>query len=93
MQACVEIVLTLSCFSGLIRKAYEAKKCGKPFEMWGTGKPLRQFLYSRDLGRLLIWALREYDEVESVIMSTDEDMEVSIRAVALMVLRATGFEV
>lgn len=35
----------------------------------GTGKPLRQFIYSRDLGKMFIYMLREYDDVEPVILS------------------------
>lgn len=37
--------------------------------MSGTGKPLRQFIYSRDLAKLFIWQLREYDDVTPVILS------------------------
>lgn len=40
-----------------------------PFVVSGTGKPLRQFIYSRDLAKLFIWQLREYDDVEPVILS------------------------
>merc|ERR1719228_348957 len=39
---------------GLINKAYEAKKNGTAFEIWGTGSPLRQFIYSLDLARLFV---------------------------------------
>ena len=42
---------------------------GTPFVVAGTGKPLRQFIYSRDLAKLFIWQLREYDDVEPVILS------------------------
>ena len=42
---------------------------GTPFVVGGTGKPLRQFIYSRDLAKLFIWQLREYDDVEPVILS------------------------
>ena len=42
---------------------------GTPFVVSGTGKPLRQFIYSRDLAKLFIWQLREYDDVELVILS------------------------
>lgn len=42
---------------------------GTPFVVSGTGKPLRQFIYSRDLAKLFIWQLREYDDVEPVILS------------------------
>lgn len=40
-----------------------------PFIVSGTGKPLRQFIYSRDLAKLFIWMLREYDDIEPVILS------------------------
>jgi GDP-L-fucose synthase len=40
-----------------------------PFIVSGTGKPLRQFIYSYDLAKLFIWMLREYDDVEPVILS------------------------
>ena len=39
------------------------------FIVSGTGKPLRQFIYSYDLAKLFIWMLREYDDVEPVIIS------------------------
>ena len=54
---------------GLIHRCYLAKKNGTPFIVSGTGKPLRQFIYSIDLAKLFIWMLREYDDVESVILS------------------------
>lgn len=37
--------------------------------MLGSGKPLRQFIYSIDLAKLIIWVLREYDSVEPIILS------------------------
>ena len=40
-----------------------------PFVVGGTGKPLRQFIYSWDLAKLFIWMLREYDDVEPLILS------------------------
>ena len=42
---------------------------GTPFTVSGTGKPLRQFIYSRDLAKLFIWQLREYEEIDPVILS------------------------
>jgi GDP-L-fucose synthase len=45
-----------------------------PFTVSGTGKPLRQFIYSRDLAKLFIWMLREYDDVEPVILSGELDV-------------------
>lgn len=40
-----------------------------PFVVWGSGKPLRQFIYSRDLAKLFIWTLREYEEIDPIILS------------------------
>jgi GDP-L-fucose synthase len=42
---------------------------GTPFVVSGTGKPLRQFIYSHDLAKLFIWMLREYNDVEPIILS------------------------
>ncbi|XP_016393688.1 GDP-L-fucose synthase-like [Sinocyclocheilus rhinocerous] len=56
---------------GLIHKTYLAKKEGKPLQVWGSGRALRQFIYSLDLARLFLWVLREYDEVEPIILSVD----------------------
>jgi len=42
---------------------------GTPFKVMGDGSPLRQFIYSRDLAKLFIWQLREYESVEPVIFS------------------------
>lgn len=46
-----------------------ASENGTPFVVSGTGKPLRQFIYSYDLAKLFIWMLREYNDVEPVILS------------------------
>ena len=77
---------------GLIHKAYIAKRDNQAFEIWGTGKPLRQFIYSLDLGRLFIWTLRNYDSVSPLILSVDEADEISIGDVSKLVLKATKFE-
>jgi len=77
---------------GLIHKCYLAKKNGTPFVIGGTGKPLRQFIYSYDLAKLFIWQLREYDDVEPVILSVGEDEEVSIKDLADRVVKALDFK-
>jgi len=77
---------------GLIHKAYIAKRDKQAFEIWGTGKPLRQFIYSLDLGRLFVWTLRNYEQTSPLILSVDEDDEISIGDVAHLVLKSMGFE-
>ena len=77
---------------GLIHKAYKAKAEETDFHIWGTGKPLRQFIYSLDLGRLFIWAIRNYEDIDPIIFSVDESDEISIAEVAKLVLEAFDFK-
>jgi GDP-L-fucose synthase len=37
--------------------------------VFGSGRPLRQFIYSYDIAKLFVWQLREYNETEPVILS------------------------
>ncbi|KAF6101526.1 hypothetical protein HJG60_019683 [Phyllostomus discolor] len=64
---------------------------GSALTVWGTGKPRRQFIYSLDLARLFLWVLREYNEVEPIILSVGEEDEVSIREAAEAVVEAMDF--
>ena len=76
---------------GLIHKCYLAKKNNEPFVVSGSGKPLRQFVFSKDLARLMLWTLREYRETDPIILSVDEEDEVSIAAVAAAIVDAMDF--
>lgn len=77
---------------GLIHKTYVAKRDGSPLTIWGTGSALRQFIYSLDLARLMIWALRHYDEIEPIILSVDENDEITIKEAAQLVVDAFDFK-
>lgn len=77
---------------GLIHKCHLAKQAAQPFTVWGSGAPRRQFIFSRDVARLLLWTLDHYDSVEPLILSVDEQDEVSIRDVALQIAAAMRFE-
>ncbi|XP_064602980.1 GDP-L-fucose synthase-like [Liolophura sinensis] len=77
---------------GLINKVYTAKKTNTPFVVWGTGSPLRQFIYSLDLAHLFIWVLREYDSCDPIILSVAEKDEVTIKQAAEMVVEAMEFK-
>ena len=77
---------------GLIHKFYLAKAEGKDMVVMGTGTPLRQFIYSMDLAKLFIWALRNYNSSEPIILSVDESAEVTIRDVVQMISDAIDFK-
>ncbi|KAI9508259.1 hypothetical protein F5148DRAFT_980108 [Russula earlei] len=76
----------------LIHKCLLAKRNDTPFIVLGSGRPLRQFIYSYDLAKLFIWQLREYDDIEPVILSVGEDEEVSIKQAVDAIVTAVGFD-
>lgn len=77
---------------GIIHKTYKAKQTGEDLVVWGSGKPLRQFIYSLDLAKLMIWTLREYQEIEPIILSVDESEEISIGDAAASIVKAFDFQ-
>lgn len=76
----------------LIHKCYNAKKNKEKFVIRGTGKPLRQFIYSKDLAKLLMWSLLEYKEKESIILSVGEKDEISIKQVGMEIAKQFNYE-
>jgi GDP-L-fucose synthase len=77
---------------GLMHKCYLAKQQNKPFVIWGSGKPLRQFIYSNDLAELMLWYLLESNKTEAVILATDSKDEISIADAAGLVAEAMDFK-
>jgi len=74
----------------LIHKCYIAKQNNTDFEIWGTGKPYREFIYSEDVGRITQWVLENYNDNEPLIISPDEEICISI--VAQEIAHRMGFE-
>ena len=76
----------------LIHKCHDAKRTNQPFVVRGSGSPLRQFIYAKDLARLIWWVLEHYDESEPIILSIGEKDEVSIRDVATLIAQELDYE-
>jgi GDP-L-fucose synthase len=57
----------------LIRKFWEAKSRNQPVTIWGSGRPLREFIYSHDVARLLSKLLDSYLLNYPIILSTGEE--------------------
>lgn len=74
----------------LIHKCYLAKRDNTDLHVWGSGKPLREFIFSEDVGRLTNLICENYTGNDPLILSTSE--EVSIRQAAYTVAEAMGFE-
>ncbi|PRP85778.1 hypothetical protein PROFUN_05970 [Planoprotostelium fungivorum] len=77
---------------GLIHKCAIAQDKGTDLTIWGSGKPLRQFIYSQDLGALMVWTLFNYNQADPIILSVGEEDEVTIADVALEVASAMKFQ-
>ena len=68
----------------IIRKVWEAKLNNKPFvECWGDGTPLREFTYSEDIVKILLFLLESYDEAGPINIGNTE--EYSIEDVVKMI--------
>lgn len=75
----------------LIRKFDDAKEAGAPFvELWGTGAPLREFLYVDDMADACVYLLENYSGEEHVNIGTGK--EISIKDLADIVKETVGFE-
>ena len=61
----------------LLRKFIEAKRQGKPYvEMWGTGKPKREFLHVDDLAEACYFLMENYSDQGLVNIGCGEDIEI-----------------
>lgn len=74
----------------LIHKFFQAKQNSSDVKLWGSGSPLREFIYSKDVAKLALWALKNYDEPIPLILTPSE--EISIKELAEMVAQQIGFK-
>ena len=73
----------------LIRKFHEVNGA-ETVEIWGTGTPLREFIYVDDMAAACVFLMENYDGEQHVNIGTGE--EVSIRQLAETVREVVGFE-
>ena len=74
----------------LIKRYEEARLSNQEVVVnWGTGSPLREFLYVDDLATATLHLLEEYDGPEQVNVGTGRDQ--SIKEIAILVAQAVGF--
>lgn len=75
----------------LIRKFHEAKVNSAPFvEVWGTGTPRREFLYSDDLANAAVYLMNTYSGSELVNIGVGKD--ISIKELAEKIKGITGYK-
>lgn len=75
----------------LLRKFIEAKQNNKQVvTIWGSGTPMREFLFVDDLAEACLFLMENYNDVETVNIGTGED--VSIKKLAETIMKIVGFE-
>ena len=75
----------------LIRKFHEAKVNGTPeVVIWGSGSPMREFLFADDLANACYFLMQNYNEPHLINIGTGEDL--TIKDLALLVKKVTGFD-
>ena len=73
----------------IIRKMYEAKIKQQDVVLWGDGKPLREFTYSKDIANTLLFLLENYNDEFPINIGNTR--EYSIKYVADMVAKILNF--
>lgn len=75
----------------LIRRFHEAKiNNAAQVTIWGSGSPLREFLFADDLAEACYYLMQHYDEPSLINIGTGED--ISIKDLALLIKKVIGYE-
>lgn len=75
----------------LIRKFHEAKNNGSSeVVIWGSGTPMREFLFADDLADACYFLMQNYNENHLINIGTGKDL--SIKDLALLIRKVIGFE-
>lgn len=73
----------------MMRKFHEAKMEGnRDVNLWGTGSPLREFLYVDDLAEACLFLMNHYNQPGQINVGTGED--ISIKDLADLIQKITG---
>jgi GDP-L-fucose synthase len=75
----------------LIRKFHEAKENNAlSVTVWGSGNPMREFLYADDLAEACVFLMTNYNQKQFVNIGTGEDL--TIKELALLIKSVIGFK-
>lgn len=75
----------------LIHQCFLSKQSNRPFFVKGTGSPLRQFIYSKDIASCIYHLVFHYTDYESIILSINESDEISIGDIAKLIAKCMNY--
>jgi len=73
----------------MIRKFYEARRNNTDVVLWGSGQPLREFTYSIDIAKVLLFLLENYEGEPPINIGLTR--EISIKKVSEIISKEIGF--
>lgn len=84
---------TAHVLPSLLRKFHEAKVVASPsVEIWGTGRPIREFLYVEDLAQALLYIMRYHDaDAIGDFVNIGTGRGITIKALGEMIAGIVGF--
>ena len=75
----------------LIRKFHEAKKAGRDYvTVWGSGRPIREFIYIEDIADACLFLMEKYSGNECINIGTGT--EYTIQDLSVFIQKVIGFE-
>ena len=75
----------------LLRRFHEAKPDNKPeVSIWGSGEPLREFMFADDLAEACVFLMERYEDPQLINVGTGE--EISILGLAILIAETVGYD-
>ena len=75
----------------LLRRTHEAKVANAPeLVIWGSGKPMREFMHADDCASALVHIMKTYNDTSHVNVGVGSD--VTIKALAELIMETVGYE-
>lgn len=82
---------TAHVMQGLMRRMYDAQKNGdETFTVWGSGRPLREFMYIDDMADAAVFLMK--NDIEETLLNVGTGEEISILELAKIIQKVVGFE-
>jgi len=74
----------------LIKKFFIAKQQKTDVTIWGSGRPMREFTFSRDAAKIILWCSENYSSAEPINIGNSE--QISIGDLAALISKIIGFK-
>lgn len=81
---------TSTLIPSIIRKVYFAKKNSTKVEVWGDGTPLREWTFSKDMAKAVLWCFDNYSS--SKILNIGNIEELSVREIVYIICEVMEFD-